>query len=245
MLKKSTIAKAKFDKEMVKIEAPIKELDILPTRKKMLLSAIEVMKRDIINLQKVIDSSTQRVIKDEKVAVEDKVLSLSDADAAMIIKGGRDTIVGYKPQIGRSKNGFVSVLVVPEGNAADSGQLDAIILQHIANTNVTPKLVSVDDGYTNKKIRAEWLKKGVETFSISGSKGKKIISDEDWGSEAYSDARNNRSAVESIMFCLKFGYNLGRLMRRGIENVRNEMMEKIMAYNFDRTVLLKQRKLAT
>jgi len=55
----------------------------------------------------------------------------------------------------------------PEGNASDSGQLDAIILQHIANTNVTPKLVNVDDGYTNKKIRAEWLKKGVNTFSIS------------------------------------------------------------------------------
>jgi len=31
-----------------------------------------------------------------------------------------------------------------------------------------------------KNVRSEWLNKGVETFSISGSKGKKIISDEDW-----------------------------------------------------------------
>ncbi len=245
MLKKSIIAKGKFDKEMVKIESSIKEVNILPSRKEKLLSTIEVMRHDIINLQKVIDSSTRRIIKDEKVAVEDKVLSLSDADAAMIIKGGRDTVVGYKPQIGRSKNGFVSVLVVPEGNAADSGQLDAIILQHIANTNVTPKVVNVDDGYSNKKVRDKWLKEGVETFSISGSKGKKITSDSDWESEAYCDARNNRSAVESIMYCLKFGYNLGRLMRRGLENVRNEILEKILAYNFDRSVLLKQRKLAT
>jgi len=38
--------------------------------------------------------------------------------------------------------------------------------------------------------------------------------------------RNDRSAVEFIMYCLKFSYNLGRMMRRGLENVRNEMMKK-------------------
>jgi len=102
----------------------------------------------------------------------------------------------------------------------------------------------VDDGYSNKKVRDKWIKNGVEIFSISGAKGKRIIADEDWDSDAYRQARNDRSAVESIMYCLKFGYNLGRMMRRGLENVRNEMMEKILAYNFDRTVLLKRRKLA-
>ncbi|MDQ6963013.1 MAG: transposase [Mariprofundaceae bacterium] len=249
MLGKSRSAKGKFDKEMVKIEAAIteteiKKIDILPSHKKRLLGVVAVIKGDIINLQKVIDSSTRRVMKGEKVATEDKVLSLSDADAAMIIKGGRDTVLGYKPQIGRSKNGFVSVLIVPEGNAADTGQLNAIIEKHVENTNVTPTIINVDDGYANKKVREEWMKKGVEVFSISGAKGKRSISDEEWESEAYIHARNDRSAVESIMYCLKFGYNLGRLMRRGLENVRNEMMEKILAYNFDRTVLLKQRQLS-
>jgi hypothetical protein len=243
MLGKSKSAKGKFDKEMIKVMQSIDNIDILPSQKKRLLETVEVIKDDIINLQKVIDSSTQRVMKGEKVAVENKVLSLTDVTAAMIVKGGRNTVLGYKPQIGRSKNGFVSVLVVPEGNAADAGQLNAIIEKHVENTNVIPKVVSVDDGYANKKVRAEWLKKGVEVFSISGAKGKKIISDEEWESEAYRQSRNDRSAVESIMYCLKFGYNLGRLMRRGLENVRNEMMEKVLAYNFDRTVLLKKRKL--
>jgi len=244
MLGKSTSAKGKFEKEMVKIMASVAKTDIQPSKKKKLLAMIGMIEADIINLQKVIDSSTRRVMKGEKVKVEDKVLSLSDADAAMIIKGGRDTVVGYKPQIGRSKNGIVSVLIVPEGNASDSGQFDAMIEQHIEMTNVTPKIISVDDGYSNKKVRDKWIKNGVEVFSVSGAKGKRIIADEDWDSDAYRQARNDRSAVESIMYCLKFGYNLGRMMRRGLENVRNEMMEKILAYNFDRTVLLKRRKLA-
>jgi len=244
MLGKATSAKGKFEKEMVKIMESVEKTDMQPSSKKKLLSMINMIKEDILSLQKVIDSSTRRVMKGEKVSVEDKVLSLSDADAAMIIKGGRETVLGYKPQIGRSKNGIVSVLIVPDGNASDSGQLDTMIERHIEMTKVTPKIISVDDGYSNKKIRDKWINKGVKVFSVSGAKGKRIIADEDWDSDAYCQARNDRSAVESIMYCLKFGYNLGRMMRRGLENVRNEMMEKILAYNFDRTVLLKRRKLA-
>ncbi len=93
-------------------------------------------------------------------------------------------------------------------------------------------------------MRDKWLaKKGVEVFSISGSKGKKLTPEEDWNSEVYRQTRNNRSAVESLMFCIKFGFNFGRSMRRGIENVRDEMMEKVLAYNFARMVKIRQRKL--
>jgi len=243
MLGKSKGAMAKFDKEMVKIIQSVEKVDILPSRKAKLLETISLMNEDILNLQKVINSAERRVIKGESVKAEDKVISISDRAARMIVKGGRDPVCGYKPQIGRSKNGFVSVLVVPLGNASDAGQLNGLIEKHRENTGVLPRVITVDDGYSNKKERDYWLEKGVETFSIGGAKGKKITAEDEWDSEEYCKARNDRSAVESIMYCLKFGYNLGRMMRRGLENVRNEMMEKIIAYNFDRTVLLTQRKL--
>ena len=56
-----------------------------------------------------------------KVDIKDKIVSLSDEDASMIVKGQRDPVVGYKPQIGRSENGFITAIIVPEGNASDSG----------------------------------------------------------------------------------------------------------------------------
>ncbi len=242
LIKKATRAKEKFDKEMLKIDEQVATVNILPSQKAQLLHLVGYIKNDIADLQKVIDSSTRRVIQGEVVKSTDKVLSLSDASVACIVKGSREPVFGYKPQLGRSKNGFVSGVNVPEGNAADSAQLDVMIEQHSKNTQIQPKLISTDDGYANTATRDKWLTKGVEVFSISGSKGKKLTPEEDWDSDVYREARNNRSAVESLMFCIKFGFNFGCNMRRGIENVRDEMLEKVLAYNFARMIKIRQRQ---
>jgi len=43
------------------------------------------------------------VVHDKKVPVEEKVLSLSDADAGFIFKGQRDPMIGYKSQVAQRK----------------------------------------------------------------------------------------------------------------------------------------------
>ena len=55
------------------------------------------------------------------------------------------------------------------------------------------------------------------------------------------EARAERSAVESIMFTLKYVFEFGRLRRRGIEEVRAELLEKVIVYNFCRAIVLRQR----
>jgi hypothetical protein len=65
---------------------------------------------------------------------------------------------------------------------------------------------------------------------------------EDWESETYADARRYRSAVESLMFTIKDGFAFGELGRRGIDAVRAELLEKVLAYNCCRSILLRQRQ---
>jgi len=62
MLGKATSTKGKFEKEMVKIMASVEKTDMQPSRKKKLLAIIEMIEGDIMNLQKVIDSSTRRIM---------------------------------------------------------------------------------------------------------------------------------------------------------------------------------------
>ena len=56
------------------------------------------------------------------------------------------------------------------------------------------------------------------------------------------DARRKRSAVESLMYTIKEGFEFGELGRRGIDEVRDELLEKVLAYNCCRIILKKKRR---
>lgn len=214
-----------------------------PSRRELLRRTLEQIRNDIGDAKRVVEYAGDRMFKDRKLPSTEKILSLSDGSAAYIKKGGRDPVIGYKPQLVRSENGLVTSLIVPEGNAADSIKLVPAILDSIGRTGVIAELVSTDDGYASAKGRDELMKMGVKSLSISGAKGKKLTVPEAWSSEVYRDARRNRSAVESLMFTIKDGFEFGELGRRGIDAVRNELLEKVLAYNSCRIILLRKRRM--
>jgi len=44
------------------------------------------------------------------------------------------------------------------------------------------------------------------------------------------------------MFTIKDGFEFGELGRRGLEAVRDELLEKVLAYNCCRRILMKKRR---
>lgn len=212
----------------------LRELDVLPSLLARAVRLVDWMQTDLENLQRAVKCCEARILRNEKVPVGEKVLSVSDPDVGFIAKGGRQPVVGYKPQLARSGNGFIMGLIVPLGNAADSCQLVPMFEQFVQRTGVIPETVSVDDGYSSQPGRKLLQEMGAKIVSVSGSKGKRITPVADWASEAYATARANRSAVESLMFTIKNGFDFGRVARRGLENVRAELLEKVLAYNFCR-----------
>jgi hypothetical protein len=171
----------------------------------------------------------------------EKIISLSDSDASFIVKGGWNTVVGYRPQLARSGRGFVTGLVLPRGNAADSLHLIAMVKEQITNTGVIPSLTSADDGYSSQQGREEVLGLGVKVVSISGAKGKKLIEAQQWKSQHYRQARAERSAIESLVFTLKEGFEFAQTMRRTHENVLAEMLEKVLAYNISQIIRVRKK----
>jgi len=83
---------------------------------------------------------------------------------------------------------------------------------------------------------------GIETVSIGGSKGKKITPDIEWDSPEHREARNARSAVESIIFVLRYKFHLDSFARRGLEGVTAELTEKVIAHNFWRIAYLRRKR---
>jgi len=232
-----------LDRELEEFEGKHQPFDyILPSRREMLNRVLQQMREDIGDAYRVIRYTEDRIFEGKVIGSRDKVLSLSDKTAAYIKKGGREPVIGYKPQIGRSEHGFITSLIVEEGNPADSVKLIDVVEDAVSRTGVVPEVVNVDDGYASKDGRNLVLGLGVSIVSISGSKGKKLIGEEDWESEEYQDARDDRSAVESLIFVLKYCYFFGRMWRRGLEAVRAEMLEKALAYNCCRIIYERQKE---
>ena len=223
-------------------ESKRSSVELMPSSSLRLKTRLEWITVDLHNLKLAMDNAAQRVLQGGKVKAEKKILSLSDEDAAMIVKGSREPTLGSKPQVARSETGFVTAIVVPEGNASDSGQLRRIVDKSMKRTGVKPSILSFDDGYTNGEDRDHYLALKIKVVSFSGSKGKRLIPSDEYESKAYIKARNDRSAVESTIFVLKHNHGFDRVMRRGIDNVRSELLEKSIAHNFFRIISIRKAR---
>jgi hypothetical protein len=215
--------------------------DLPPSRRLMAQEVLWLISEDLAALEQAANVCERRVMEQEKVPVAEKIISLSDSDASFIVKGGWNTVVGYRPQLARSGRGFVTALVLPRGNAADSPYLVTMVEEQITNTGVIPSTASADDGYSTQQGRDEVLGLGLKVVSISGAKGKKIIAAQQWKSQPYRQARAERSAMGSLVFTLKEGFEFGALARRTHENVLAEMLEKVIAYNICQIIRLRKK----
>jgi Transposase DDE domain len=216
-------------------------VDLPPSRRLMGEEALGLIAADLAALEQTANVCERRIMAEEKVPMAEKIISVSDSDASFIVKGGWNTVVGYRPQLARSGSGFVSALVLPRGNAADSRHLVAMVKEQITNTGVIPAMTSADDGYSSQEGREEVLGLGVKVVSISGAKGKRLLEARQWKSRPYRQARAERSAIESLVFTLKEDFEFGQMARRTQENVLAEMLEKVLAYNISQIIRVRNK----
>jgi IS5 family transposase len=226
--------------EVVGLAQEAESLDVRPSEEAIAKRAVERLRADLDALQKVFTACEARVLQEKKVPMSEKVLSLSDPDAGFISKGQREPVIGYKPQVARSGAGFVTGLHLPQGNAPDSKNLLPMVDEVIARTKVTPEVVSVDDGYASAKNKSALEDRDIEVISINGAKGRALTSAADRESDVFGEARDKRSAVESLMYTLKHGFDFGEVARRGLLAVHAELLEKALAYNVCVTVRLRR-----
>ena len=204
---------------------------------------IDEFKADLESAKLGIEQSRRRVCEGKKPSATGKMpLSISDLSASIIMKGGWEKTFGYRPQLSFSKSNLITALIVPEGNAADQAQYISLVKVTIENTGVVPRVVSTDDGYTGARQLNECLALGVKIVSFSGARGKALLGEEKWKSEPYREARRARNGAESGIGVLKAVERFDQLATYGLENVRGELLEKVLGYNALKIVSLRKRK---
>jgi len=75
--------------------------DLPPSRRLMGEEALGLIVDDLAALEQTANVCERRIMAEEKVPIAEKIISLSDSDASFIVKGGWNTVVGYRPQLAR------------------------------------------------------------------------------------------------------------------------------------------------
>lgn len=71
------------------------------------------------HVAQVIDQTRRRVLQDEKVPAEEKIVSLCEAHTDVIVKDRRDTYHGHKIFLTTGASNLILDCVIPKGNPAD------------------------------------------------------------------------------------------------------------------------------
>lgn len=83
-------------------------------------------------IERVIAQSERRVLCGEAVSAGDKLVSLFETHANIIVKGSRDVQYGHKLNLTTGRSGLILDLVIEAGNPADSDRLMPMLERHIS-----------------------------------------------------------------------------------------------------------------
>ena len=181
-------------------------------------------------IERIIAQTERRVLRGEKVPAGDKLVSLFEPHADIIVKGGRDVQYGHKLNLTTGRSGLILDLVIEAGNPADSERLLPMLGRHIALYGAAPHQAAADGGYASRENLRQAKAWGVADMAFHKKSGLKI-KDMVRSRWVYRKLRNFRAGIEAGISCLKRAYGLDRCTWRGLDHFKAYVWSSVVAYN--------------
>jgi IS5 family transposase len=181
-------------------------------------------------VERIIRQSERRVLAGEPVPAGEKLVSLFEEHADIIVKGSRDTEYGHKLNLTTGRSGMILDLMVEAGNPADSDRLLPMLLRHIALYGQAPRQAAADGGFATRDNLATAKAWGVSDMAFHKKAGLRI-EDMVRSKWVYRKLRNFRAGIEAGISCLKRAYGLARCTWRGLDHFKTYVWSSVVAYN--------------
>lgn len=181
-------------------------------------------------IERVIDQTQRRVFAGEKVPSAEKLVSLFEPHADIIVKSSRDVQYGHKLNIATGKSGMILDVVVEDGNPADAARFMPMLERHVAFYKQAPRQSAVDGGYASRDNLKQAKAIGVSDVAFHKKCGLKVedMAKNKW---VYRQLRNFRAGIEAGISCLKRAYGLARCTWRGLDHFKSYVWSSIVANN--------------
>ena len=108
----------------------------------------------------------RRVFDGEAVPASEKVVSLFEPHADIIVKGGREVQYGHKINLTTGRSGLILDVVVETGNPADAERFLPMLERHIACHGQPPRQIAGDGGYASSPIFTQAKALGVSDVAF-------------------------------------------------------------------------------
>jgi transposase, IS5 family len=181
-------------------------------------------------VEQIIAQTERRVLAGEAVPARDKLVSLFEPHADIIVKGSRDVDYGHKLNLTTGRSGLILDLVIEAGNPADSERLLPMLERHIAIWGAAPRQAAADGGYASRDNLAQAKARGVRDMAFHKKSGLKVedMVRSHW---VYRKLRNFRAGIEAGISCLKRAYGLACCTWRGLAHFQAYVWSSVVAYN--------------
>ena len=181
-------------------------------------------------LLRVIDQTERRVIHGEKVPASEKLVSLFETHADIIVKDRRDTLYGHKVYLTGGASGLILDCKIESGNPADSTMALTMLERQCEIYGRPPRQAAMDGGFTSKQNLQEAKALGVEDVCFHKKRGL-LVSDMTRSSWVYRRLRNFRAGIEGMISFLKRAFGLRRCTWRGELSFESYVQASVLSAN--------------
>lgn len=191
---------------------------------------LEPLERAVSLLQRVLSQTERRVIRGEKVAAGDKVVSFFECHTDVIVKGSRDTQYGHKIFLSGGRSGLILDCVIARGNPADAAMFPDLLTRQKAIYGRLPLKTAADGGFASQDNLRLAQGRGVRDVMFAKKRGLGVLAmvKSLW---VYKKLHNFRAGIEANISRLKRAFGLDRCNWQGWPGFRQYVWSAVVSYN--------------
>ena len=203
-----------------------KKFDILSLKVFILVTELEEL---LPLMEKVYSMTNRKQILGESVPNDQKLFSIYELHADIIVKGGREVQFGHKVNLATGKTNLIIDCVIPAGNPSDTSLFNPTINRVIDNYGITPRDSSADGGYACQASLDHCKSKGI--VNIVFNKVTKSLTNVASSLNMETRLKKWRSGIEAAISNIKRGFDLRVCNWKGFKHFKAKVMWSVLAYN--------------
>lgn len=178
----------------------------------------------------VIDQTTRRVLDGEAVPSDEKLVSLFEAHADVLVKDRRETYYGHKIFLTTGRSGLILDCAIPKGNPGDVTWAVPLVRRQQQLFGRAPRQVSLDGAFASQGNLTDCKALGVVDVCFAKKRTLAVL-DMVRSHWVYDRLRRFRAGIESGISLLKRVFGLARCVWKGAAGFHAYVRTAVFAAN--------------